>query len=90
MFDSLVDSTVIGRAIDILIGFTVGQDIIDLQGLGFTGLDTDGGSAELGELRLFYSAASDRTYIRDDQSDFEVALQGGDYTLTLTEASFIF
>jgi Ca2+-binding RTX toxin-like protein len=90
VFDSLVDSTVIGRAIDILIGFTVGQDIIDLQGLGFTGLDTDGGSAELGELRLFYSAASDRTYIRDDQSDFEVALQGGDYTLTLTDASFIF
>lgn len=67
----------------------VGVDKIDLTGLGFMGLDTDGGSTEAGELSMAYSSSSNRTYVRTDQGDFEFYLDG-DYTATLTDASFLF
>ena len=86
-FASLNGST--KSASDRIKDFEVGVDNIDLSGLGFTGLDTDGGGTEAGELRLAYSNASDRTYVRTDQGDFEFFLNG-DYQLTLTDNSFTF
>jgi hypothetical protein len=65
----------------------VGEDKIDLIGLGYTAVVLSG--ADEGELRLSYSASTDRTYVRDDFSDFEFYLQGN-YTSTLTDSDFIF
>jgi len=74
---------------DEITDFEVGIDKIDLTGLGFTSLDDDGGSTEVGELRVAYSSNSDRTYVRTDQGDFEFYLKG-DYRSTLSSADFIF
>ena len=63
--------------------------MIDLSGLGFTGLDTDGGGTEAGELRLSYSSGSDRTYVKSDQTKFNFYLNG-DHRTTLTDDDFIF
>ncbi|MFO1243488.1 MAG: putative Ig domain-containing protein [Rickettsiales bacterium] len=73
---------------DRITDFDVAQDKIDLSGLGFTSL-VSGTKTNAGELRLAYSAANDRTYVRSDQSTFEFYLQG-DYRATLTNANFIF
>ena len=86
-FSRLSDST--QSASDRIKDFEVGVDNIDLSGLGFTGLDTDGGGTEAGELRIAYSSSSDRTYVRSDQGDFDFFLNG-DYQLTLTDNSFTF
>ena len=67
---------------DMIKDFQVGMDKLALTGLGLHAFDTDGGNTEAGELRLAYSASTDRTYIRSDQLDFEIAMQG-DYHLTL-------
>ena len=77
------------NAQDRIADFEVGLDLISLQGLGFTGLDADGGVTEAGELRLGYSAAADRTYVISDQTDFQFFLSG-DYRQTLTDDSFEF
>lgn len=87
-FSNLLDSTA-GGGYDRIMSFTVGLDRLDLTGLGFTGLDNDGGSTESGELRLTYSSSSDRTYVRSDQVSFEFYLDG-DYTGSLTNSDFIF
>ncbi len=73
---------------DSITDFVVGEDILDISGLGFTDL-VEGGSTQAGELRLAYSANTDRTYVRSDQSDFEFFLQG-DFTATLSDTDFIF
>lgn len=88
-FSDLTHSVHTGSNYDRVTDFEVAIDKFDLKGLGFTGLDTDGGSTEAGELRLSYSSTSNRTYVRSDQMDFEFYLDG-DYTATLTEASFLF
>lgn len=85
-FTSASDSS--ESAPDIIMDFTPGADRIDLSGLGFTSLIA-GNTTAAGELRLAYSATSDRTYIRSDQSSFEVALSG-DYRGVLSNTNFIF
>lgn len=88
-FSSLTDSVLTNNNYDRITDFEVGVDEIDLSGLGFTGLDTDGGNTETGELRLVYSTTSGRTYVRSDQSTFEFYLNG-DYRTTLSNGDFIF
>ncbi len=68
--------------------FEVGIDKLDVSALGYTNVVLSG--AQEGELRLAYSASSDRTYVRDDYSDFEFFLEHGDYRNTLTVDDFIF
>ncbi len=75
-------------AFDRIGDFEQGIDKIDLRGLGYIGV-TPGVPAE-GQLRLVYSADSDRTYVRDDFSDFEFSLENGDYRAALTQDDFIF
>lgn len=77
------------RASDGIFGFDVGVDLVDLSSLGFAGFDTDGGRTESDEFRLTYSSNSDRTYLRSDQSDFEIYFKGN-YTTQLSESDFIF
>lgn len=89
LLDSLDDNAINNNRFDRIADFKVGDDQIDLSGLGFTGLDTDGGGTESGELRILYSSNSDRTYIKTDQSDFGLYLNG-DYRTTLSNADFIF
>lgn len=91
LYLSADESTVLDRALDMIGDFEAGIDKIDISALNlFTALDTDGGHTEAGELRLGYSSATDRTYIRSDQSDFEIALQNGDYRGIITDSDFIF
>lgn len=86
VFKALADST--ETNLDRITDFTVNVDKIDLRGLGFDDL-VPGSSTGAGDLRLAYSAASDRTYVRSDQSTFEFYLNG-DYRATLDDADFIF
>jgi len=88
-FSSLTDSIEPTATMDRITDFNVLEDRIDLHGLGLTSFDTDGGLTEAGELRLAFSATSNRTYVRTDQSTFEFYLDG-DYTTTLTDAHIIF
>lgn len=89
LLDSLDDNGANNNAWDKITDFQVGADVIDLSGLGFTEIDSDGGLTEAGELRIAYSSNSDRTYLRSDQLDFEFYLQG-DYSSTLGNDDFIF
>ncbi len=89
LLDSLDDNGAYNNAYDGITDFETAMDRIDLTGLGFSGLDDDGGSTEATELRAAYSSASNRTYIRSDQLDFEIYLEG-DYTASLSNADFIF
>lgn len=88
-FTSLSDSVHTSSKFDRIADFQDGVDKIDVTGLGFTALDTDGGRTEAGELRLVYSAGSNRTFVRCDQHDFEFYLDGN-HTTTLTDADFIY
>ncbi|MBW8734118.1 MAG: M10 family metallopeptidase C-terminal domain-containing protein [Asticcacaulis sp.] len=78
-YEALTDST--HDDIDVIEDFEHGKDKIDLTAFNYTGF-TEGHAAPH-QLRLAYSAASDRTYLRDDYSDFEIALKG-DYRGILT------
>lgn len=73
--------------LDIIYDFEHGIDKIDVRALGYTGFTS--GHAAHGQLRIAYSAASDRTYLRDDYSDFEIAIKG-DYRGNLTNDDFRF
>ena len=84
VFDDAADS--VHQNADRIRGFVVSEDKIDLTGLGYT--DIVAAHPEEGELRLAYNAASDRTYILDDYSDFEIILEGN-YSATLTKEDFI-
>jgi len=83
-YPTLADSRVGG--LDIIYDFEHGIDKIDLP-VGYTGITS--GHASATELRIAYSAASDRTYLRDDHSDFEIALKG-DYRGILNSDDFLF
>jgi Ca2+-binding RTX toxin-like protein len=72
---------------DMIRDFAVGADKIDLTGLGYYAVVT--GTATLGQLRLGYSANTDRTYVRDDHSDFEFTLKGN-YAWSINNKDFIF
>ena len=86
--DSIDDNDANDNLFDRITDFEVGVDKIDLTGLDFYGLDTDGGLTEANELRI---AVSDTglTYIRSDQNDFTFQLKG-DYSATLNEGDFLF
>lgn len=88
VFADAAHSTETGNLFDRIAGFEIGVDKIDLRGLGYSGLDADGGTTEVGELRLAYST-SDRTYVRSDQTTFEFYLDG-DYRTLLTNSDFLF
>lgn len=62
------------KASDLIRDFEVGTDVIDVTGLGYYGVTES--AAEEGMLRVAYSEASNRTYIRDDYSEFDLALSG--------------
>ena len=89
LVDSLDDNGANNNKYDSITDFSVGNDVIDISGLGFTSLDADGGSTEAGELRIAYSSNSDRTYVRSDQLDFEFYLEG-DYSNSLSNDDFEF
>jgi len=87
-FFTTAESVRTGSQYDGILDFQKGSDIIDLSGLGFTHV-TEGDSAA-GELRLLYSANSDRTYVLDDHgSDFLFYLSG-DWRGNLNDADFVF
>lgn len=85
LYTALTDSTY--GDVDIIYDFEHGIDKIDLRALGYTGFTA--GTASAAELRIAYSAASDRTYLRDDHSDFEIALKG-DYRGVVDNGDFRF
>lgn len=92
VFSNLTHSQDTSTTLDRITDFVKGEDKIDLRGLGFSGLDTDGGNTEASDLRLAYSASSNRTYVRTDQSTFEFYLDG-DFSQganQLTNADFLF
>jgi Ca2+-binding RTX toxin-like protein len=72
---------------DRIMDFDVSKDTIDLTGLGYYGIV--GSAPSEGQLRVSYSSTTDRTYVRDDFSDFEFHLIGNHRT-TLTKENFIF
>ena len=84
-YTGLTDST--DSNTDIIYNFQHGIDRIDLSTLGYSGFTA--GRASATELRITYSAHSDRTYLRDDHSDFQIALKG-DYRGILTNQDFTF
>lgn len=71
---------------DRITDFVDGVDAIDLRGLGYTGVVTT--RAAFGELRLSYSSTTDRTYVRDDASDFLFSLEGNH--LGIQDSGFLF
>ncbi len=79
--DTLKDSP------DRIIDFEAGSDIIFILGFGFTGITE--GTAQPGLLRVTYSSDSDQTYLRDDFSNFDLALDG-DYRGILSDSDFEF
>jgi len=79
----------INVARDYLKDFSLTDDVIDISALPFYDFDTDGSFTESGELRLAYSAAADRTYVKSDQEDF-IFFMDGDRTEELTTDHFIF
>jgi Ca2+-binding RTX toxin-like protein len=85
-FSNAAHSTEAAR--DRITDFTHGQDLIDLHGTGFTDFITSG-LTQAGELRLAYSATSDRSYLRSDQSTFEFFLEG-DHRGQMSDADLIF
>ena len=87
IFESASDSQ--RRANDVIEDFEAGVDKIDVSALGFDDLYLGGGGYEYDMLRLSYSAASDRTYVRNDDTGFDVALQG-DFRDSLSVEDFVF
>lgn len=86
LFLSTLDSTSSER--DRIRDFQVGIDKIDVALLGYDGIKGIGlvGSHEL---RVTFSATTNRTYVIDDASGFQFFLDG-DIRPELTEASFVF
>ncbi len=87
-FDDLSHSQRYG-AKDRITDFDVSNDIIDLSSLGFdTFIGEAGSTAASNEIRMAYSSAADRTYMRNDQTDFDFFLDG-DYLNTLTSTQLV-
>lgn len=78
-------------ASDIIEDFSGQRDLIDVSALGYTGL----GSGHNGTLKVSYSAAGDRTYIKDftttgdNGQRFEIVLSG-DHSHDLGADQFVF
>ena len=85
LFTALAESQV--AAPDSIVDFTHGVDKINVHGLGFAHLDTDGGITEAGELR--FSAAGGITTVTSDQTGFIFQLGGNFTAATLTDSDFI-
>lgn len=84
-FSHRADST--GSAgYDRITDFEDGTDKIDLRGLGYAGIVAAHAAAD--ELRITYSTATDRTYLKDDASDFLFALEGNH--VALQDSDFLF
>lgn len=91
VFQSLDDSyrTANASFSDLIQGFSLSQDKIDVSALGFTGL----GDGTHGTLQVSYNANADRTYIQSRDSDasghrFQVSLTGD--LEHVSNAQFIF
>ena len=69
---------------DRITDFEVGVDMIDLSGLGFNNLVFSTSSTEANELRVTLNGAATRTYVRNNQTDFEFYLDG-DYTKSIAQ-----
>ena len=87
-FMTLADSTSLTGGLDLIEDFEIGIDLLDLAGLGFNALTTNG-TTSAGELRLSYDSGNDQTLILNDQNDFAIALSG-DLTGDLTATDFGF
>ena len=79
VYTSLTDSTT--GSFDVIFDFEHGIDKIDLSAFSYTSLTT--GTPGADQLRMVYSAATDRTYLLNDADNFRIAL-AGDYRDTLT------
>jgi VCBS repeat-containing protein len=79
-FLALTDSTTTTTLRDTIYDYTDGVDHFDVSGLGFTGIVRSGVRAGATDLTVSYSAAADKTYIRDTHSDFQFALTGNHLT----------
>lgn len=94
VFESLSDSfrqypTGLNQG-DLIYGFDVSQDVIDLSALGFVGL----GNGRHDTLELIANDSGSRTYLKSRDADadgnrFEIALVG-DYSHTLSAANLVF
>ncbi|WP_276583534.1 glycosyl hydrolase family 28-related protein [Pseudomonas sp. RIT-PI-S] len=87
-FSHRVDS--LRGASDLITDFSAELDKIDVSALGYSGL----GNGLNGTLKVSYSAAADRTYVKDFRVDsnghrFEIALSG-DHTQDLGVDQFVF
>lgn len=86
-YNSISDSVSANSLYDSITDFETGIDKIDLSALGYTGFSTNIASA--GQLRLSYSATTDRTSIQDDQNGFRISLDG-DFRQSLSANDFVF
>ncbi len=85
-FSALTDSVHTTGQMDRIADFVVGQDKIDLTGLGFTGVTT--GTPAAGQLKVSYNSYYNHTYVRDlGGSGFGLYLTGNH--LGLTNSDFL-
>jgi Ca2+-binding RTX toxin-like protein len=89
LFAATSESSSANATIDSITDFSVVDDTIDLNVMTFLALDTDGGLTEINELRTYYVAASNTTFIRSDQTNFEIGLVGANYTSSITNVDFM-
>jgi Ca2+-binding RTX toxin-like protein len=90
LFSNLTHTSRTGTGTDLITDFTDGQDKVSLVGLGFTGFDTDGGQTEAGELRKFYTAATNITTIASDQTGLFAFNISGNALATFDNADMLF
>jgi Ca2+-binding RTX toxin-like protein len=83
---SLDNDTTHIKRYDVINDFTLGEDKIDLTGLGFTELITESSTSSADQLRLKTTNTS--TYLNNDQTDFSIRLAGD--LSNLTEVDLIF
>jgi len=91
-FTSMTDSyrTATSSFADVITGFEVYKDVLDVSALGFIGL----GNGRDGTLQVSYNGTLDRTYIKALEADehgnrFEVSIDG-DYEYDLWNTNFAF
>jgi hypothetical protein len=76
LFTDLSHSQRTGTGADLITDFVHGQDKVDLSAFAFTAFDTDGGSTEAGELRIFFQSATNDTMVFSDQMGFAFRVSG--------------
>ncbi len=83
-FSALTDSVHTNGQMDRIADFVVGQDKIDLSGLGFSGVTT--GTPATGQLKVSYNSYYNHTYVRDlSGSGFGFYLTGNHINLSNTD-----